>query len=209
MTMRNKKTAMLSVLSILALSMMGFAYALWSETLTISGSVATGEVNWEFVPMYNFADHGIDWLGDCSWHLWLSDKDVGGPTILLPVDTDGDGDMDTLQVTLNNAYPQYFENIGFHVKILGTVPIIVDNIVIEGTVYRLPPQTIFLDLDDDGLDDIKILWGNHIGSQLHPGDIAEVSFYILVLQEAPQGASLTFTITLTAVQYNEYVPPPP
>jgi len=207
--MRNKKTAMLTVLSILALSMMGFAYALWSETLIISGSVATGEVAWEFVPMYNFADEpgDLDWLGDCTWKLWLSDKDVGGPTIMTPIDSDGDGDMDTLQVTLQNTYPQYFENIGFHVQILGTVPIIVDNIEICGITYRIPPQTIFCDLDGDGLDDIKILWGNHIGAQLHPGDIAEISFYILVLQEAPQGASLTFTITLTAVQYNEYVPP--
>lgn len=200
-------------LSILALSMIGFTYALWSDTLYISGSIATGEVDWGLFPQYNFLDHqdDEDWLGDCNWTQWESDKDVGGPTIMTPIDTDKDGDMDTLQVTLQNTYPGYFENIGFHAKCLGTIPIIIDNVVINGNMYREDNAnpTVFIDLTGEGDADIKIGWGDNLGVQYHPWDLMpmEFSFFILVLQPAPQGATLTFDITLTAVQYNEYVPP--
>jgi hypothetical protein len=52
-----------------------------------------------------------------------------------------------------------------------------------------------------------IKYGDNIGQQLHPCGEREISFLILVLQDAPEGATLTFTMKLLAVQYNESIWP--
>jgi len=208
--MHNKKIPILSILLTAALFMTGLAYALWSETLYIEGTVATGEVDWEFRGPWNVLDEpdDIDWNADCTWYFWLADKDVGGPTLLEFIDTDADGDHDKLSITLQNAYPFYAEEISFYVHCLGTVPIIFDRVEIEGAVFRVGPSvTHFIDVTGEGIPDLKIRYGDHIGTQFHPCQGGEVSISIMVLQEAPQNAQLTFGLELVAVQYNEYVPP--
>jgi len=206
--MTKGKMLAIPVLFIMCLSLLGIAYACWSETLYLNGSVQTGELDWELRPMFTCLDTPgtRDWNGDCSWEMWQTDKDVGGPTTVVPSDSDEDGDWDTLTVTLNNTYPWYFEQIGFHVRNDGTIPLHFENVTIDGQLVS-SGQTIFLDLTEDGKPDVKIMYGDSIGTQLHPGGILEISFWILVLQDAPEGATLTFTMKLLAVQYNESIWP--
>jgi len=193
----------------LGLLMSGLAYATWSETLWISGSVATGEVDWEFVPSNeSYKDHGLDWTSDVGMNeIWQLDKDVGSTTIGYR-DTDLDGDADTMDITLNNVYPCYFEHISFMVRCNGTVPIIyqqADFYVNEILVRTMTSIGYFtLDLSGDGYADVEIYWGDSFGTQLHNGNSLDISFNIHVLQEAPQSAELSFSVELIAVQYNEY-----
>jgi len=199
--------------------------AMWSETLRVNVAVATGEVDWEIVsgpttwldacglqPGYGYFK-GNDWNAS---HLpepgaVQLDKDIGCTDVTL-IDSDGDGDYDTMNVTLHNVYPWYYTHIAFKVHNDGTVPIKIWRVVIGGQeFYELNKQELQqgleLDLTGDGKPDILIWWGDNFGVQLHPCQSADISFDITVLQDAPQGSTLTFTISLEAVQWNEYYVP--
>jgi len=195
---------------ILALIVFGVGYALWSETLTISGQADTGILDWGFTTGVSTLDYGPDFNSypsdQCNfWH--LVDKDVGSSSYQLQ-DTDGDDDYDTLLVTLNNVYPWYTENIGFHVVNTGTIPLKIWKVIIGGNEYYELTGPVYLDLNEDGYDDVKICWGDNFGVQLEPGESSpEISFQIVILQNAPQGATLTLTISFMAVQWNEYSTP--
>jgi len=204
--MRNIKLVVLPTLVIVGLLMTGFAYACWSQTLYIEGSVASGELDWEIKKPLGCMDHkgDLDQNADCEWNWWEVDKDVGGPTILQLEDIDGDGDNDRLNVTLTNTYPGYAEEISFYVHNNGTIPLVFEKVVIDGNVYYSGRPTVFLDLTGDGKDDIKIRWGDSLGDQFEPCDSGEISFSILVLQDAPQGSTLHFTIEMVAIQWNCY-----
>ena len=202
--MMNKKFVAVPMLLVFALVATGFAYAHWSETLYISGTVDTSELDWEFWTPVTCLDgpDTNDYGGDCSWNNWQGNKDVGGPTLLELKDTDGDGDNDKLEITLQNVYPGYFETITFHVHNNGEVPLEFIKVVIDGNEYNSGQPTVFLDLDGDGYNDVKIKYLDNIGAQLHPCDFLEISIWILVLQEAPEGQSLTFTIELVAENWS-------
>ncbi|RLI26051.1 hypothetical protein DRO58_05855 [Candidatus Bathyarchaeota archaeon] len=202
--MMNRKLVAIPILLVFALMLTGFAYAHWSETLTITGTVDTGELDWEFCTPITCLDiEGTnDYGADCEWNNWQGNKDVGGPTELELKDTDGDGDDDTLIVTLVNVYPGYFESITFHVHNNGEVPLEFIKVVINGNEFTSGTPTVFLDLDGDDYDDVKIRYLDNIGAQLHPCDTIEISIWILVLQEAPEGQSLTFTIQLIAENWS-------
>ena len=211
--MKNEKITIISLMVLIALATIGFTYALLSQTLTISGTATTGELEWEFKSPYGCMDGpgGLDYNANCSWDWWQVDKDVGGPTVVTPIDTDGDGHYDKLNVTLVNVYPGYAEEISFYLHNCGTIPLIFEKIVIndEIEIYEnTPMEQIFVDLDDDGYNDVKLRWGNHIGIQYEPCTSKEESFSILVLQnEYNEGKTLTLIIELVAVQWNGYVAP--
>jgi len=200
------------------------ALALWSETLRVNVAVGTGEVDWEIVS-------GIIWLDACGlqpgygyfrgndWnasHLpepgaVQLDKDVGCTDVTL-IDSDGDGDYDTMNITLRNVYPWYYTHIAFKVHNDGSVPIKIWRIIINGLeFYELNEQElqqgVELDLTGDGKPDVLIWWGDNFGVQLHPCQSADISLDITVLQGAPQGSTLSFTVSFEAIQWNEYYVP--
>ena len=115
---------------------------------------------------------------------------------------------------LNNVYPSYFTSVSFYVHNCGTIPLIIDKVLIKNQTHtvaelrKVPAPVVRLDLNGDGKDDIEILWGDNFGVQLHPCDTSpEFSLWVHVLQGAPQDATLSFTIEVVAINWNEYVPP--
>ncbi|MEM1628456.1 MAG: hypothetical protein QXP02_03440 [Desulfurococcaceae archaeon] len=201
------------------------ALAMWSETLRVNSSISTGEVDWEIVsgtviyldacglqPGYGVF-RGNDWN---ATYLPLPgavqlDKDVGCADVTL-IDSDGDGDYDTMNVTLHNVYPWYYTHIAFKVHNDGTIPIKIWRIIIDGQeFYELNEQElqqgVELELTGDDKPDLLIWWGNNFGVQLHPCQSADISFDVTVLQDAPQSSTLTFTVQLEAIQWNEYSVP--
>jgi hypothetical protein len=204
--MPNIKLAVLPTLVMLGLLMSGVAFAHWSETLYIDGSVSTGNLDWEYIGAST--DRGLDihcrdnFAGPPPLY-WRGDKDVEFHWLWF-------NDRHTLTVTMTNAYPCCCVTVNVNVRNCGSIPLIIDSVIIDGTVLRNSPAPVVrLDLNDDGLDDIEILWIDGFGAQLEPGGRIWMSFLIHVLQDAPQGAkNLSFTIQIVAVQWNEYVPPP-
>ncbi|RLI81356.1 MAG: hypothetical protein DRP01_10985 [Archaeoglobales archaeon] len=219
--MRNKKILTIPILTF-ALISIGLAYAHWSETLYISGTVNTGKLDWGF-DSWHCLDQGVDYHcrdgfacapGEPRYWPDPDGKDVGWQE-LVPHDYDKDGDYEVLDVILHNVYPSYFTSISIYPRNTGSIPLIIDKVIIKnniGTVIAIirdvPAPVVKLDLNGDGKDDIEILWSDNFGKQLDPGeDDVEISFWIHVLQDAPKGATLSFTIELVAIQWNKYVPP--
>jgi len=209
MKLKTGKIAVMFIVSIMALAGTGAAYALWSETLTITGTATTTELDWEFYnplwpvdptlpPLFGNLDHGID--------PFLT-KDVGSNDAEF-FDTDGDGDYDKMVLTITNAYPQYNDHIVFAVHCNGQLPLHIWKVVFKNmadqeveTLYA--NGDVYLDIDGDGDADIWITWGDNFGLQMHYCDWTDMSFNFYILQECPQGVPLTFTIEVVAGQYNE------
>lgn len=180
------------------------SYAMWYKVLQINGTVDTGTVDWEFTAQPQCIDSGLDWNGNYSpyWDYYMVDKDVASCSVQYL-------DAHTMQFTINNAYPWYYEEISSHAIVTGSVPIKVWKVVINGVeLYATNgSNNVFLDLNNDSLSDIVIRWNDNLGSQLHTNWTVEFSFWVVVLQEAPQNTSLTVTISIYAVQWNEYSVP--
>ena len=192
---------------ILALVLSSFVYAAWRETITVEGTVNTGELDWGFTNNISWKDHGLDWTTENFEEFTQLDKNVGSVDIEVQ-DNDNDGDYEILKITIDNAYPGYAEHISFGALNTGTVPLIFEKVIIDDQEFTDAPFIIELDLSGDGLADIKLYFGNHLGSQLDPDDPPlDISIGILVLQECPEGATLEFTIQMVAVQYNMYGSP--
>ena len=228
---RINKMAAIFIASIFALSGLGIAYAAWTDTITIDGTVTTGEVCWEFTwcdlhdddaPVNPGGDYptndpdstcnpGFVRFPDGSYIKDL-DKNVAWGTQYI-LDLDQDGCKETLALTLNNVYPCYFNELSFYTRNCGSIPIKFDHVAItvnQNTyyIYDGMPKLTF-DLSGNGIPDFEIWWKeDYFGYQMEPdGDGPEMSFWMHVLQDEAsgvQGQSFTIYISLVAVQWNAY-----
>jgi len=207
-----RQTIITTLLFIMLFSLIGIAYAVWSDTLKINTSVGMGELDWEFSPgsviqldtcAYPVPDYNASYFP--STGSIQTNKDVGCTELIL-IDSDGDGDYDTLNVTMYNVYPWYYEHIAFALHNDGTIPLKVWRAIINGNIYY-EIDVLDLDLNGDGKPDLHIWWGNNFGAQIDPCNSADLSFDLTVLQDAPENSTLSFTISLEAIQWNEYYVP--
>ncbi|MEM3828096.1 MAG: hypothetical protein QXP36_02605 [Conexivisphaerales archaeon] len=156
--MHKTKPTAIALLTIFALTAIGLAYALWSENLYINGTINTSELDWELVPGHlTHLDQGNDW--NASYYpdsgFEQLNKNVGSTTVN-QVDSDNDGDLDTITVTLSNVYPWYGEHISFRVRNNDIIHLKIWKVVFkdaDGTVlyemYKSEANAILLDLNKD------------------------------------------------------------
>jgi hypothetical protein len=237
-----KKFGLLCLAIVLALGALGVGYAAWTDTIFIEGSVQTGSV------CISIQDGSWEEVGGCpdkQWTTWelldVPDPDVtscppgyhfvgiGHPAppedkcvadvSFNPVDSDGDGNWDELEVTINNAYPHLLVDVSFWVCNCGTIPLKIEAPIINQSPFLL------------------IEYGDNIGTQMHPGGTCkEISFRVGVVQHEgyedaasglwivddpsmpilPQNAGaaggpppLSFTIDIMGTQWNDYPYTPP
>lgn len=100
---------------LIALMVVGFSYAYWNETLTIGGSVATGELNVAFSAV------------DCTDN--DGSPDVGTCTVSTT--------EQTMTVTIGNAYPSYECIVTFTIDNTGTIPAKVESITPGGDTGKV------------------------------------------------------------------------
>ncbi|GAI37745.1 unnamed protein product [marine sediment metagenome] len=99
--MRMKKVGLLSLALVLVLALTGAAFAKWSETLKIEGTVNTGELD-------------VAWSVEQCSDNETAGKDCSNVTASI---TDY-----TMYVTLNNAYPCIEYKVDFNIENTGTIP---------------------------------------------------------------------------------------
>jgi predicted ribosomally synthesized peptide with SipW-like signal peptide len=95
----NNKIVAIFVVAIMALAATGTAYAAFTSTLNINGSVTTGTVN-------------VDFTGATS----VTKPDLGNVAITFP-------NVDTINVVVTNVYPGWAATIYVDVKNVGSLPV--------------------------------------------------------------------------------------
>lgn len=112
--------AFLAILLIVLLAGLGVAYGLWSETLTIEGTVNTGEVDVGFSGPWV-----AEWVEVNGMpQLEPKSKDGAAECYAKAIDSDLTSDgKETIEVTVTGAYPSYHCWVKFDISNLGTVPV--------------------------------------------------------------------------------------
>jgi hypothetical protein len=159
-----KAIGMFATLAI-ALAITGFAFAHWSETLYINGTVHTGTLS-------------AAWSIHDNWDTERVDKDYSHIEATI--------DGDNLVVTVANAYPCIDYYVRFDIKNTGTIPMHIDNVIIDN------PNPITVSVENLGT----------LPVQVHPGDEATGVLHVHVEQEALENTTYTFTVTVIIDQWN-------
>lgn len=183
---------------VIALALLGVGYAVWSETLTISGSVQTGEVDVEFsqYPVEECVDvNGVLTCPEPPEKAAAANCTVAwSNTATDPNDTGAN----RLQVTVTGMYPSYHCKVGFDVTSTGSVPVHVWRPVPDGTI----PAWVATNFQDCYAD----------GVQLHQGESTNectMDLHFTNDQAPPEGSGpYTFGWTILATQWNEDPAPP-
>lgn len=228
MVRKFSKVGVLFLALVLALAGIGAAFAGWTDTLTLSGTVNTGCLDMEIDHWTILDESGpgeappYDYLGG------VPDKHLVNP-LVFPGATQDDPDGKNvgwangtliepgiLKVDLNNVYPCYYNAVSVYPISVCSIPVKIWKAIItwgnatgqlgEDTIYESTVLT--LDLSGNGVPDFEISYGDHFGTQLHDGDPAnkEISFELHVMQDEGdvQGQSFWFTIEIVGIQWNEY-----
>ncbi len=141
--MKGMKIGTLFLVLMVGMAAVGASYALWSKTITLSGSVATGKVDMEW-STFTDDDNGID-PG--------YDKNVADCTVTT---TPG-----LVTVTITNGYPSYTCTIVGDIHNSGTIPIkLKDFVYTVPAGIKVTPSTGFIDPLGVQLDPSQTLVGD-------------------------------------------------
>jgi predicted ribosomally synthesized peptide with SipW-like signal peptide len=193
-----KKLGLLALAIVLALGVLGAGYALWSQQLTITGTVTTGEVK------IGIRDTGTN-DPPPGWYEGANVYDGSlDPTSLIGVDRkniascesidgeykftkDGVDYYHGITYKIENAYPCYECVGGFDVTNAG-IPVKLKSINID------PPSMAEVTYTFAGLQEMQ---------QIHTCETVSGTVTFHVEQEAVENSNYTFTITLDFWQWNE------
>ena len=216
---------------LVALALVGVGYGLWSKTLYIDGTVRTGTVNARFGAVFTDDDNkvdnaakDVDDTGTCPLPVGATtscdpsapgpnppryEKDVGQCFAFWAAE-DPDPDQPGNQgatISIFNAYPSYWCTAWFDIINNGSIPILIHGVTIDTTAIARCPATTKLDLDGDGKDDLEICVSGLSAAgeedQIDPGDTFQMDLAMHLLQDAPQGETLTFDAEVFLHQWNE------
>jgi len=240
-----KKTGLIALAVVLALGAMGVGLAFWNETLTITGTVATGELDVQFSAQKSNDDgsqldpsEGGSWTGttdpnntaDWTWTGTRYLYNVGSTTCELTrvggvADGEvGDNGMNTMTITIDNAYPCYYGNVAFTIDNIGSIPVHIESIKLveiskDGQTYTLtvprdlvvcqtwyidwgPPPSVDNTLDPG--DDFSI----HLSGDLEVCKTIEVGgamfgdICVHVEEGAEESTTYDFSIEIVVTQFN-------
>ncbi len=161
------------------LGALAVGYGLWSKTLTVDGTVKTGnfDADWGSAQV---SDQGADPCtpeqnpNDCDY----PHKDVGSCWA-------GGVGTQKLTVVIGNAYPSYECTITATIRNTGSIPF---NVLVDGTSQS---------------PELDIICDDPSGQQVDPGKELPVSCWVHVRQEAKERSTYTASATLCVAQWNE------
>lgn len=194
---------------IVSLAILGIGYGLWSDTLRISGAVATGNVNAAFSlhevdqglvrgapggPADNDVNEHLEQGGlhvtDCYVRIYSPTTDGQQAT-----DTNETDDLvatrpsDFMFVLIKNGYPSFNCYVDFDVHNVGTIPIKVKR----PALGPIPDPRILTVEFQSCYDD---------GAQVEPGKEVRCSLHVHIERGAAQNSLYRFGATICAYQWN-------
>lgn len=187
--MASNRLTPLIVAALVALASVGVASALWSKTLTVDGTIATGDLDagWTFAACRDFET-----------------KDVGQVSV---PEADAMGDvpgLETIGFQVTDAYPGYRADCQLEYTYTGSVPAHVEEITFDPgaltgcDVVQRPTGTLVAECDE-----MTVTWVDGLCSQLHAGDFIAGSLRVDIKQAAEQATDYDFDLGVLLVQYNE------
>jgi hypothetical protein len=227
--MKSKKIMIICLVAVLALAMMGFGFAKWSDYVKFEGSVATGNVGVN-IEAGETTDLGADpnYPPGDNWE----GKDVASCTVTTECNT-------TLVVNIENAYPWYKPGFSFRINGLGTVPVKVEELkilacqdpkglgnfikVADWEIHVVNPESHGLAAEDRTIasDSSNASWEGLANAlkyiQLHKDGYIDVSVNLYIQETigcgcnkriAPQDANFYGLVKLIFSQWNEVGPGP-
>jgi predicted ribosomally synthesized peptide with SipW-like signal peptide len=197
LTKKSLPVGTLFMVLVILLALLGVGYAVWSETLTISGTVQTGEVDVRFstYPKEECVDiNGVLNCPEPEEKASAANCSIqwSGPDN----DSNGDEGYDQLLVTVNGIYPSWHCKVSFDVTNIGNVPVHV----------KLPeptddiPEWVATDFDTCYEENVQLHQGQSTGK-------CTIDIHFTNDQAPPEDSGpYTFGWNILAHQYNECVP---
>jgi len=167
---------------LIAMSLMVMSYAGWTETLTINNTVNTATVNLTFY----FVSYPIEFDP-----LDAATSNVNPCGYIT-------GDVDSITLTVENAYPGFEVMIIFQVKNIGTLPAKFLGFSLNGVPASYGPEGWKASLPNG---EITIEGYNGEGEVLPINAIRTYSVKLKVTEDALQGTNYAFTIGILFEQY--------
>src|SRR3972149_2165252 len=208
------------MLLVAGLAVLPIGAGLWSQVLTIRGRISTGNLATAFNRAFTDDDGAVDLAsldgndsGNCP-------VQAGGATSCAPAASGADpkarhdkdvascraslsADGLTGTVTKLQVYPGYFCTAWFEVHNTGNVPVRIAKATIQGREV-LPNVATPFDLNNDGEPDVAIhLTGFDVCQQIDPSKRTLIDIDKQILQGAPEGQPLSYTVELQFNQWNE------
>ncbi|MDD4238082.1 MAG: hypothetical protein PHT62_05950 [Desulfotomaculaceae bacterium] len=214
-----KKMMTVCLIAMLALGVMGFGFAKWSDTITAEVNVSTGSV------LVGILDKGTNDQGpdpNVLPGINSEGKDVASIVSLNSGTAIGNtGYFESITETITNAYPYYAPSTTIEIASLGSVPVkteslnilwsgaLADNIQCAAWTVTYPEYTY--SSTGAGSSTIETVTGTTfdalqaavMGVQLHENDKLTIDLQVYFDQQSEQGASTTGTFTVQASQWNE------
>ena len=189
--MNGKMAAIFGVL-IIGLAVMAASYAYWTETLSVSGSVSTGNLDAEFTAAFTDDDETVNNAtldaGDdgkdpkaCGPNPARYDYDVAESSAEI-----NSADPHIATITVANSYPDYNTTAWFEIKNTGTIPVKISGVNFANVSDKLEVKTVV----------------DPTGTTLEPGETAQLGVCVHVKPDAAEGASYTFNVTVDVEQFN-------
>ena len=182
------------VVAMIVLSVVGFAYAHWTDLIRINGIVKTGTLSIGFVEIIcvdkEYQEDLPKDVADCD--CWLDEE-------YTDVHTNKTG-YKKLWVNVTNAYPSYYVHVTFALQNLGTVPGVFKNFTLIGT----PPLAFVATSPTtwEGIDTalnktvFNLEFVNLVGLQLDPCNKTKAEVDIHFKQTAPECHTYEFHIEI-------------
>jgi len=191
------KVGTIFVLCMLAFAGIGIGYAYWVETLTVSASVGTGNLDAQFTNAFTDDDGTVD---DATLDYGDDGKDPAecGPSSESdPIDryeydvatssaSISEEDPHTATITVATSYPGYYTTAWLVIKNTGSIPAKISDVSVENV-----PSALSVSIVD-----------NPEGETIEPGETTLLGICVQVTDAADEGTSYSFSVTVIVDQFN-------
>ena len=178
-----EKTLTILALIFVALSISGFTYAQWNDTIVVKNTMTFGywsDPNMGFVEPLNCLDNeDTKDVGecDCSYTDYKVDSETGWDA------------YNTTIIIINNGYPGYEIYCNFTLKNIGNLPLHINKTVISDPTNALTwnaTLSALVDADGKPILNISIIPEDLVCNKLSSGEMLEAEINIHITQNAKQ-----------------------